>query len=160
MMSTIVAELLAEGMSYSTLAKICQLTVIDIRKARKDDSVLSDEAVEKFERLIRYYAVFRESNQSPDIDPAAFFEDHIYLCTDKDDNLCWAYVHELWSNGLMDDDLLVADAWATNIFYGMDELLIDYPMEFSVVMMADGMKSIVADISLPKADMDNMYPLT
>ncbi|MBC9703633.1 MAG: hypothetical protein H9W81_01155 [Enterococcus sp.] len=158
-MSTIIADLLAEGMSYTTLAKICDTRVLDIKKARKDDSVLSQQALDKLRRLKRYYTVVHESNQSPVIDPATFFEDHIFVCIDKDNKPCWAYVHELWIHDLMDDDTLAADLWNTNEFYGMDELLKDYPMEFRVETMADGEKSIIADIPLPKADMNNMYPL-
>ena len=158
-MSNIVNDLWYHGMSQRVMAKICDVSVKDIKIARKDSSILDADRLEKMGRLKRHFDLFEESNQSPVIDPVTFFEEQIYLCTDKDENPCWAYVYELWMNDLMDDALLTADSWSIQKFYGMDELLEDYPMEFRVVDMDDGMKAIVADIPLPKADLMNMYPL-
>lgn len=158
-MSNTINDLWYHGMSQRILAKVCNVRVEDIKMARKDSTVLTPETLSKLERLKRHFDLFEESNESPAIDPVAFFEEQIYVCTDKDDATCWAYVHELWMHDLMDDALLTSDSWSIKDFYGMDELLEDYPMEFNVVMMNDGMKSIVADIPIPKANMENMYPL-
>lgn len=158
-MSNSVNDLWYHGMSQRLIAKVCDVRVADIRKARKDNTILSVESMDKLDRLKRNFDLFEESNQSPAIDPVTFFEEQIYICSDKDDLTCWAYVHELWIHGLMDDKLLAEDTWSVQEFYGMDELLEDYPMEFNTVMMDDGMKAIVADIPIPKANLENMYPL-
>lgn len=154
-MSNIISVLRDYGMSYTTIAKVAGTTVMKVKAARKDLDLISPERLALMERLGRHFSVFMDYDEKTQIDPVAFFEDHILIC-DKEDGSgkAWAYIHELWISGCIDDIRLAEMTASTSPgdAYFMDDLLEDYPLEYTAVRMPDGAKSIVMDIPLERAD--------
>lgn len=146
-MDGVIDALATKGFSYRMLGTVIGEPTMVIRAAKKDPNILSEEIKLKLFRLNRIVDFVLEAE--PAIDPVAVFEEHIVVCH-EDGQESWAYLHELWLNGSVDDLKLISILQTTDNLYSYEELVKDYPMETRVIDASDGHKSVVCEIPIKK----------
>lgn len=119
-MNNVVENLKNRGLSYDTIGAVCGETYTNVCNYAVDAGTLPESAIDKLKRL----DAALESTGRENV--GSLFEMHILLSPVEEGNTAWLYLYEMWANGVVSDEELVAIIAGIDKGYLMVDLVVDF----------------------------------